>query len=387
MGLLPAQCRSIIVGGTNGKGSTAAHLAALLTAQGERVGLFTSPHLVHYNERIRVGARDAGDAELVAAFEHIDAARGAETLTFFEYNALAALWVFRQHAVDVMVLEVGLGGRLDATNVIDADVAVLCSVGMDHTDWLGSTLDAIGREKAGIFRPGRPVVLGSDCMPASVHEAIQQLQCPASVAGRDFHWTQYPNGSWDYRDSLGGLESLPPSTLAGSIQYRNAATALAAVRLLNRAAHPLRDVVAAALPAVRLSGRMQIVPGDTEWLLDVAHNEPAAAVLAQGLRERAPARRTWAVFGMLADKDVRSVVMQLNQLIDQWLICAIEEHRGLDATTLRARMGHVRGSSEEFADVASGCARARQCARAGDRVVVFGSFHTVGPALQWLGLY
>jgi dihydrofolate synthase/folylpolyglutamate synthase len=224
-------------------------------------------------------------------------------------------------------------------------------------------------------------------MPASVHEATRRLQCPAVVAGRDFHWTRHANGSWDYRDSLGELKALSPPALAGSIQYRNAATALAAVRLLNGAAHPPRDVVATAMAAVRLSGRMQVVPGETEWLLDVAHNEPAAAVLAQGLRERASARRTWAVFGMLADKDVRAVVMQLDQLIDHWLICAIDEHRGLDAATLRARMGRVRGSSEELADVATGCARAHQCAQAGDRVVVFGSFHTVGPALQWLGLY
>jgi dihydrofolate synthase/folylpolyglutamate synthase len=384
--LLPVRCRTVIVGGTNGKGSTAAHLAALLAAQGETVGLFTSPHLVRYNERIRVNGREVDDQQLVAAFERIEAARDNATLTFFEYNTLAALDLFWRSGTSVMVLEVGLGGRLDATNVVDADVAVVCSIGRDHMDWLGDSLEDIGREKAGIFRAGKAVVLGASAMPASIYRAIDELRCLAFEAGRDFDWLTHADGSWDYRDAAGRLSALPRPALAGSIQYRNASTALAAARLLGGARFT-RDTIAAALTTVQLRGRMQIVPGATEWLLDVAHNEPAAAVLAQGLRERPPARRTLAVLGMLADKDVKAVVAQLDSQVDDWLVCGIAEARGLDSSALCARMGTVRGTVLEMADVAAGCERARAMAQAGDRVVVFGSFHTVGPALQWLGLY
>src|SRR3984893_13541544 len=185
------------VGGTNGKGSTVAHLAALLGARGASTGMFTSPHFIRYNERIRVNGVEVGDQELVAACERIEAARGATTLTFFEYNTLAALLIFAQRAVDVAVLEVGLGGRLDATNLIDADVAVLASVGMDHRDYLGDDLESIGREKAGIFRFGRPAVLGSSEMPASVFAAITATGARALIAGRDFTWN-IDEGMWSY---------------------------------------------------------------------------------------------------------------------------------------------------------------------------------------------
>src|SRR6266436_2133565 len=197
------------VGGTNGKGSTVAHLTALLSALGASTGMFTSPHFIRYNERIRVNGDEVGDQELIAAFERIEAARGAITLTFFEYNTLAALLIFAQRAVDVAVLEVGLGGRLDATNLVAADVAVVASVGLDHRDWLGDTLELIGAEKAGIFRPGKPAVLGTPDMPASVF-----------------------GERWDYDGPGVSLRALPPSALAGSIQYRNAATAIAALEAL-----------------------------------------------------------------------------------------------------------------------------------------------------------
>jgi len=181
LGLLPVRGRSVIIGGTNGKGSTATTLATLLSAAGHRTGLFTSPHLVRYHERMRVDGRMPQDAELLTAFEQIEAVRGEHSLTFFEYNTLAALLWFREQQVDCTVLEVGLGGRLDATNIVDADVAVLCSVGLDHTEWLGSTLEQIGREKAGIFRHGQTVVL-ADCMPDSVHEMAQRAECRVQLA-------------------------------------------------------------------------------------------------------------------------------------------------------------------------------------------------------------
>src|SRR5579863_4761960 len=267
----------ITVGGTNGKGSVAAHLEALLRALGASTGLFTSPHFVRYNERIRVDGTDVEDAQLIQAFERIEAARGTITLSFFEYNTLAALLVFRARAVDVAVLEVGLGGRLDATNLVDADVAVLASVGLDHRDWLGETLELIGAEKAGIFRAQRPAVLGTSAMPPSVYAAIDACGAHPVIAGRDFRWQVHAD-RWDYQGLSATLPQLPRSALAGDIQYRNAATALAAIEALKhgapdsapvvrarRALAPLSAAnVAQGLRRVRLPGRFQVVPGDVE---------------------------------------------------------------------------------------------------------------------------
>src|SRR5437016_6848149 len=264
----------ITVAGTNGKGSVVAHLEALFGALGASTGMFTSPHLLKYNERIRLKGREAADSELIAAFERIEAARGATTLTFFEYNTLAALLIFADRAVDVAILEVGLGGRLDATNLIDADVAVVCSIGFDHQDWLGDSLELIGAEKAGILRSGRPAVLGTQDMPASVFSIIARLGAHAVVAGKDFTW-RVEEPRWSYEGLRLSLRDLPPSALAGSIQYRNGATALAALEALGlsaasgtRAPGGRRRVslalnertVAQALRAVRLAGRLQIVP-------------------------------------------------------------------------------------------------------------------------------
>lgn len=401
---LDAPARPVItVGGTNGKGSVVAHLEALCAALGASTGMFTSPHLVRYNERIRVNASEVSDAELIAAFEQIEAARGATTLTFFEYNTLAALHIFERRAVDVALLEVGLGGRLDATNLVAADVAVLASVGFDHRDWLGDTLEAIGAEKAGIFRPHRPAVLGSADMPSSVFAAIDALGAKAIIAGRDFSWR--PRGeSWDYEGLRIKLRGLPRSALAGSIQYRNAATALAALEALEQgkaadtAANGLtarlasldERIVAQALRAVRLAGRFQVVPGDVEWILDIAHNPPAAQVLAMELRERPTPReggRTLAVIGVLADKDAAAIAASLAGLIDHWILCTLTGPRGSSAQQLAQRIGRSRGELTLAESVAQGCELARAAAQPGDRVVVCGSVHTVGPALEQLRIY
>jgi dihydrofolate synthase/folylpolyglutamate synthase len=392
LGLLEARARLATIGGTNGKGSTATTLACLLRACGQRVGLFTSPHLVRYNERIQIDGVAASDADLIRVFEHIEAARGDVTLTFFEYNALAALELFQRAQVDAMVLEVGLGGRLDATNMLDADVAVLCSIGFDHRDWLGDTLEQIGAEKAGIFRAGQKVVLGSPDMPQSVRQAAEALGCEVWTAEREFSWqlreaTQDASG-WDYRCPLCELSQLPAPSLAGQIQYRNAASALTALQWLNVPNRCDRARIEHGLKSVSLPGRFQIVPGEVEWLLDVAHNEPAAAVLAAALRRRSSAGRTWAVLGMLSDKDAGAIAALLDPLIDGWVLTGIaDEARGLSAAALRERLPPLRGEIELTERVAQGCQRARSLARAGDRVIVLGSFHVVGPALAWLGLY
>jgi dihydrofolate synthase / folylpolyglutamate synthase len=384
--------RVITVAGTNGKGSTAAWLEALLRAEGYRTGTLTSPHLLRYNERVRLDAAQASDAALVSAFERIERARGRTTLTFFEYNTLAALLVFAEASVEVAVLEVGLGGRLDATNVVDADVAVLCSVGFDHRDWLGDTLEAIGAEKAGIFRADRPAVLGTAQMPASVYGAIERLHARPVVAQRDFAWT-VEERCWSYRGLHAALADLPPPVLEGAIQFRNASTAFAAYESLP-GSRPLTLAHAAhALRSVQLPGRFQIIrlppgngPGDpVEWVLDVAHNEPAAQLLAENLRARPPARRTYAVCGILRDKDVEAIGRALQGLIDEWIVCALPGPRGSAARELADRLGASARSPLEVPSVSQGCELARARARAGDRVVVFGSFATVGSALKWLG--
>ncbi len=392
LGLLEKLCPAVVVAGTNGKGSTAATLAALLRACGQHVGLFTSPHLVRYNERVQIDGAAVSDAALVVAFERIETARGAVTLTFFEYNTLAALEVFRHAALGAMVLEVGLGGRLDAVNIIDADVAVLCSIGIDHREWLGSTLEQIGAEKAGIFRRGQNVVLGSAGMPDSVWRITRELECQVWTAEREFSWRIHGDGSarasWDYRSEPCTLKDLPAPALAGAVQYRNSSSALTALQLLavTGACDPRH--IAHGLTRVALPGRFQIVPGEVEWILDVAHNEPAAAVLAAALAARRCEGKSYAVAGMLADKDTDAVARTLDPLIDHWLLAGIDdEPRGLTAAALQARLPPLRGSVELATDTRAACARARELSSPRDRVIVFGSFYVVGPALQWLGLY
>jgi dihydrofolate synthase/folylpolyglutamate synthase len=389
----------ITVAGTNGKGSTVSHIEALLRAAGARTGQFTSPHFLRYNERIHVEGVEVLDAELSEAFERIEAARGATTLTFFEYNTLAALAIFHKRAVDVAVLEVGLGGRLDATNLIDAQVAVLTSVGFDHRDWLGDSLQQIGAEKAGIFRAGRPAVLGSAEMPASVADAIDRIGARALIAGRDFSWQIGAHGAWSFAGLGLSLDSLPESALAGSIQYRNAATAIAAVQALLRtpglpspvSALTLKaPVVAQALRTVRLPGRFQVLPGEVEWILDIAHNEPAAAVFARHVRERSlPAAhgKTHAVVGILGDKDAAGIAAAMRPLVDRWFLCALPPPRGVPARELARRMSLPEEDVGLADSVEEACQRAREAAAPGDRVLVFGSVYTVGPALSWLGVY
>jgi dihydrofolate synthase/folylpolyglutamate synthase len=407
LGLTQPDYAVITVGGTNGKGSTVAHLEALTLALGVRTGMFTSPHFIRYNERIRIAGEEVGDDELIEAFERIEAARGSLTLTFFEYNTLAALIIFTRREVEIALLEVGLGGRLDATNLLAADVAVLASVGFDHRDWLGDTLELIGAEKAGIFRPARPAVLGTPDMPGSVFATLQKLGTPAFVAERDFRWRVHGT-SWDYEGLSVRLQGLPPSALAGAIQYRNASTALAALEALQRSPRqaastgPLQRRLAAldsgtaavALARVRLAGRFQIVPGPIEWILDIAHNEPAAQVLAAQLRARplpphaaGTRARTFAVIGVLADKDAAAIARALAEVVDHWIVCTLSGERGTNASDLAARMALAPGSFELADSVERGCELARAHARAGDRVLVCGSVHTVGPALAWLGIY
>jgi dihydrofolate synthase/folylpolyglutamate synthase len=384
--LLTPAYRVITVGGTNGKGSTVACLDAMLRAAGKHCGRFTSPHLARYNERICVDGVEADDASLIEAFERIDAARADITLTFFEYNALAALYEFRRSRVDVAVLEVGLGGRFDATNIIDADVAVVCSIGMDHVDWLGDTLEAIGREKAGIFRRGRPAVLGSADLPRSVWAAIEQVGAIAVAPGTHFRASSSSGdeSTWDFEYGAFSLRNLPRPALQGIHQTANAATALAALTALG-GVELTRANVSQALRDVRLPGRFQRVPGEVEWIFDVAHNVPAALGLAANLHAL-PRVRTIAVCGILGDKDLRGITAALSADIDAWVLVTLDGPRAVSTQDLAKHLAPDARVLAHAADVAAGCRVARDAARPGDRILVFGSFLTVGPALEFLGL-
>jgi dihydrofolate synthase/folylpolyglutamate synthase len=374
----------ITIGGTNGKGSCVALVDSMLRAGGHRVATFTSPHLVDYRERIRIDGEWISGASLVAAFERIADALGDDSLTFFEFNTLAALLVFETAAPDAVVLEVGLGGRLDAVNVVDADVAVIVSVGLDHMEYLGPDVESIGREKAGIFRADRPAICGMREPPRSVTEAARAFGAALRVRGRDFGGDERPDGRWDYRDAQGMLEGLPQPALEGVAQIGNAATALAALRELSNRLPLSRGAIERGLAHVRLPGRFQRIPAASgfEWVFDVAHNPDAAAVLAANLARHRVRGRTLAVCGMLSDKDVPAVLAPLQGSVDLWFAATTEGPRGLSDAGLAAHASRVGVAMTPGGTVPDAMRAAARAARPGDRIVVFGSFHTVGPALS-----
>ncbi len=381
-------CPVITVAGTNGKGSCVALTARILGEAGYRVGTFTSPHLLRYNERIAIDGVEVSDEALIAAFERIDAARGEDTLTFFEFNAAAALLVLADAHPDAVVLEVGLGGRLDAVNVVDADVALVTSIDLDHCDWLGHDRETIGREKAGIFRAGRPAIFGSRDMPASIREAAQQVGADLQQLGHDFDWVR-SGDRWTWRGRTGEQRDLPAPALHGEIQYDNAAAVLATLEALQVRLPVPRSAIERGLQTVTLPGRFQVVrqssPRPIEWILDVAHNPAAAHTLAAQLAARKDGGRTIAVCGVLSDKDVEGIVGELRSSFDAWVIVGLQGARALAPEALAARVRNVGVNVEAVAaDVVAGCLAAEALAQAGDRIVVFGSFLTVGPALGWL---
>lgn len=386
-GLAPAP-QVITVGGTNGKGSTVALLEAMLKAAGRRVGAFTSPHLLEYNERVRINGRDADDASLVASFERIEAARGSIPLTYFEFGTLAALDLFALAKVDVAVLEVGLGGRLDAVNIIDADVAVITTVDLDHMDWLGPDRDSIGREKAGIARTNRPVIVGETDPPAGLLEALTSTAARVLRAGRDFSVERHPGGwRWHHRD--GNLLELPDPPLAAPVQFANAATAIAALHALWQPGTAMapKDFFAAistGLHEVRMQARLQSFGGDPVLVVDVGHNPQAARALAEWL-DGQRTRRVHAVYGALADKDVAGVIAALGDRVTCWHLAGLDtvSSRGMNAKALGAivRRTLPLASFDIHADVADALAAAQVAARTGECILAFGSFHVASAVL------
>ena len=385
MGLQRPAKKVITVAGTNGKGSTVAFVESIARAAGWRVGAYTSPHLLAYNERVRIDGVDATDADLVAGFEAVDAARGGTPLTYFEYGTLCALWLFQRNSLDLAILEVGLGGRLDAVNLVDADVAVVTTVDLDHQDWLGNDREAIGFEKAGIARAWKPLVLGEDDPPSSVLGHAYAIGASAIRANCDFFFERTDAGHWRWRE-VGHSIDLPLPALAAPAQLRNAATAIAALRAL-RKSFP-RAAMQEGVAGAHVAGRLQRFERDgAEVVVDVAHNPQAARELAAWLQQPPVAGRTFAVFAALGDKDVAGVVAELAPRIDRWFLAGLAEAgpRGQDVAVFAGRLADtVAAGGSRHPDVAAALAAARAEAGQGDRILVFGSFHTAAAALRSL---
>jgi len=383
MGLATLSMPVVTVAGTNGKGSCIAYLASILESAGHRVAAYTSPFLQRYNESLRICGREVEDGELIVAFENVEQARDGVALTFFEFRTLAVLDIIRRSRASVALLEVGLGGRLDAVNLMDADVAVVTSVDLDHTDWLGPDRESIGAEKAGIFRRGRPAVCGDCAPPASLVEHARTLGVDLHIADRDFSWHRDGCG-WSWQGPGAGHGGLPAPGMDGACQHDNAAAALMALQLL---APSLTVDVAARCEGIAnawLPGRQQILNGPVERLIDVAHNGQAARALAMCLAARPSARRTHAVFAMLADKDQIAVAGALDGLVDEWHTATLPGPRGQTGECL------ADGLRQQFpghpvsvhGDVAGAWGAAMSAARSGDRVVAFGSFLTAREVLR-----
>ena len=378
----------ITVTGTNGKGSTCAFLASLLRAQGLRVGVYSSPHLLRYNERVQLEGHAAGDEELCAAFAAIEAGRGEISLTYFEMGTLAAFWLFERAALDAVVLEVGLGGRLDAVNLVDADLALVTSIGVDHADWLGDTRESVAFEKAGILRPGKPALCGDPDPPLPLLQKVAELDCPLFARGRDYD-LDVGESAWNWRGLTADgrvleLHGLPLLDLP----MENAALALQAYALLDM---PWQSGdLAAALGATRVSGRLE--RRQLRWqgkslslLLDVGHNPHAAEYLAARLAARPLKGRRLAVFGLLADKDLPGVLAPLQLEIQSWAVAPLDSPRTRPAGELQAALGNFGAHVQACGSVAE--ALLIQCGLASedDEIVVFGSFYCVAEALEWLG--
>lgn len=378
----------IIVGGTNGKGSACAMLERIYHEAGYRVACYTSPHLLRYNERVRVACQEASDETLSAAFSAIEAVRhSAEqqpiSLTYFEFGTLAAMWHFMQTDVDVAILEVGLGGRLDAVNIFDPTCAIVTSIDLDHMEFLGYSRESIGYEKAGIFRAGVPAICGDPNPPDALVDHAAKVGAGFKQIQRDFGFISQGD-HWLYQGVSTEIPDMPLPALTGSFQLYNAACVMAAIEALQAQLPVTIEQMAAGLHAVRLPGRFQHCSSAPEVILDVAHNPHAATALVQNLRQLPGRVRTLAVFAMLADKDIAGVIDVLNPEIDVWYLADIQHPRGATAQQL-ARLIHqaVPGCKVRMhTDVSLAYRQACLDASDNDRIIVFGSFFTVADVMR-----
>jgi dihydrofolate synthase/folylpolyglutamate synthase len=385
------ECPVITVGGTNGKGSTCAMLESILLQAGYRVGLYTSPHLIHFNERARINGEPVSDQAFVQNFAEVEAGRGGVSLTYFEFTTLAILRMFAEAKLDVVILEVGLGGRLDAVNVIDADVAIVTSVDIDHTEYLGDTREKIGFEKAGIFRAGRPAICSDPMPPASLIEFANKIGADLWLIGRDFNYAG-DKQQWNYGGRGQRRNSLGYPSLRGANQLLNASAALAALEALRHRLPVGAQEVRNGLVMVELPGRFQVLPGRPSIILDVAHNPHAAATLAQNLDNMGFHAYTYAVFGAMKDKDIEGVITHLKDRIDHWCVTDLPLPRAqtaaglkqalLDAGVMPNFQAGAEKTIETFASPAEAFLNARNRAGENDRIAVFGSFLTVAGVME-----
>jgi dihydrofolate synthase/folylpolyglutamate synthase len=382
-------CPVITVGGTNGKGSTCAMLESILLQAGYRVGLYTSPHLLDFNERARIGGESVSDDALIESFAAVEAQRAGVSLTYFEFTTLAILRLFADAKLDAVILEVGLGGRLDAVNVIDADVAIVTSVDIDHTEYLGSTREQIGFEKAGIFRSGKVAICSDPVPPQSLVDHAEAIGADLWLSGRDFNCAG-DKQQWNYGGRNQRRNALGYPSLRGANQLLNASAALAALEALRQRLPVGAQEVRTGLAMVDLPGRFQVLPGRPTVILDVAHNPHAAATLAQNLDNMGFHPYTYAVFGAMQDKDIDGVIAQLKDRIDHWCVTDLPVPRAASAEHIKDKLldagvaGVVDGeySIETFASPAAAFANARSRAGENDRIAVFGSFLTVAGVME-----
>lgn len=384
-------CPVIIVGGTNGKGSTCAMLESILLQAGYRVGLYTSPHLLDFNERARINGEPATDAALIEQFAAVEGKRGEVSLTYFEFTTLAILNLFAQAQLDAVILEVGLGGRLDAVNVIDADVAIVTSVDIDHTEYLGETREEIGFEKAGIFRPAAAAICGDPVPPKSLVEYAQAIGADLWLFGRDFNYSG-DKQQWNYGGRGQRRNSLGYPSLRGANQLLNASAALAALEALRHRLPVGAQEVRNGLVLVELPGRFQVLPGRPSVILDVAHNPHAAATLAQNLNNMGFHPYTYAVFGAMQDKDIGGVVAHLKDIVDHWCLTDLPLPRAASAEQLKQKLldagivpkttAGAERTIEAFKSPKDAFANARSRASENDRIAVFGSFLTVAGVME-----
>lgn len=389
MGLVPGSL-VITVAGTNGKGSTCAMLESILLASGYKVALYTSPHLVKFNERARLNGESLADADLVRGFEAVERVRGNTQLTYFEFTTLAIVDCFGRATPDVMVLEVGLGGRLDAVNIFDADCSIVTSIDIDHAEYLGDTREKIGWEKAHIYRAGKPAICSDPMPPASLRQYAQDLGADLWIFGRDFNYSG-DRQQWSFGGRQQRRSGLAYPAIRGANQLLNAAGVLAALEALRMSLPVPQQAVRQGLAQVELPGRFQVLAGRPVVVLDVAHNPHAAGHLAQNLDQQGFFPYTCAVFGMMRDKDIAAVIEHLKGRVDHWMLTDLPGSRAATAAELAQALaiaGVVPGPERQiqtFTEPAMAYRRALELVNENDRILVFGSFITVGQVIEYLG--
>ena len=387
MGLLQFDFKVISVAGTNGKGSSVTMLDMILRRSGYATGKYTSPHLLRYNERICIDGKEVNSDLLCRSFDRIDKARGEISLTYFEFGTLAALDIFRQSNLDIIIMEVGLGGRLDAVNILDADVALVTSLDIDHERWLGSDRESIAREKAGIFRAGKPAVCSDPNPPGSIMEKARQTGTALELLNDSYHY-EIQGDHWNWKSGELEYRDLAIPGPVDNYQVQNAAGVLKVLQCLANDLAVSEEAVITSMQDFHLNGRFQHVPGDISYVLDVAHNRQAASMLIDNLEKLPEAGKTHCVMGMFKDKNHENVFRELNPLMDYWYLSELDSDRAAQPDDLNAALSSLSSpvDSSIFGTVVDALEAASKRAKPGDRIVITGSFLTVKAGLVWLGL-